>query len=149
LSNITASGTLAVTGSSTLTGNLTSNGALISTPEALAPALNAGAAVGVTTLTSTIAVNGTNAVTLANGTGNGQIKTIICTAVTAAGTATVTPTTANGFTSIAFTAAGQSVTLQYFSTGGWVILSVRNATIAALGDAQRHRCTGEALALCV
>jgi hypothetical protein len=146
--SIENSGTLAVTGSSVLTGNLTSNGALISTPEALSPALDAGAAVGVTTLTSTIAVNGTNAVTLANGT-NGQIKTIVCTAVTAAGTATVTPTTANGFTTIAFTAAGQSVTLQYFSTGGWVILSVRNATIAALGDAQRHRCTGEALALCV
>jgi hypothetical protein len=103
--------------------------------------------VGVTTLTSTIAVNGTNAVTLANGT-NGQIKTIVCTAVTAAGTATVTPTTANGFATIAFTAAGQSVTLQYFSTGGWVILSVRDATIAALGDAQRHRCAGETLALC-
>jgi hypothetical protein len=145
--SFTCSGTLAVNGATTLTGNLTSNGALISVPEALAPALDAGAAVGVTTLTSTIAVNGTNAVTLANGT-NGQIKTIVCTAVTSAGTATVTPTTANGFTTIAFTAAGQSVTLQYFTTGGWVILSVRNATIAALGDAQRHRCSGEALALC-
>lgn len=122
-------GLVNIAGATTLTGNLTSNGALITTPEALAPALNAGAAVGVTTLTSTIAVNGVNAVTLANGT-NGQIKTVVCTAVTAAGTATVTPTAANGYTTFAFTAAGQSVTIQYFTTGGWVILSVRGATIA-------------------
>jgi hypothetical protein len=121
--------TLSVTGSTTLTGNLTSNGALITTPEALAPALDAGAAVGVTTLTSTIAVNGTNAVTLANGT-NGQIKTIVCTAVTGAGTATLTPTTCTGYTTVAFTAAGQTLTLQYFTTGGWHILSVRGAVPA-------------------
>ena len=124
----TFSTTLAVTGATTLTGNLTANGAIISTPQALAPALNAGAAVGVTTLTSTIAVNGVNAVTLANGT-NGQLKTIVCTAVTAAGTATLTPTTKNGFTTVAFTTAGQTVTLQYFSTGGWVVISSRGATV--------------------
>jgi hypothetical protein len=115
--------TLAVTGTTTLSA------ALITTPEALAPALNAGAACGVTTVASGFALNGTNALTLANGT-NGQIKTIVCTAVTAAGTATLTPTTCSGFTTVAFTAAGQTLTLQYFTTGGWVILSVRGATPA-------------------
>ncbi len=74
-------------------------------------------------------INGVNAATLANGT-NGQIKTIVCTAVTVGGTATLTPTTANGFTTVAFTAAGQTLTLQYFTTGGWVILSVRGANPA-------------------
>jgi hypothetical protein len=110
-------------------GNVTASGTLITTPEALAPALNAGAACGVTTVATGFALNGVNALTLANGT-NGQIKTIVCTAVTAAGTATLTPTTANGFTTVAFTAAGQTLTLQYFTTGGWVILSVRGATPA-------------------
>ena len=71
----------------------------------------------------------TNSLTLANGT-NGQIKTIVCTAVTAAGTATLTPTTCSGFTTVAFTAAGQTLTLQYFTTGGWHLLSVRGATPA-------------------
>jgi hypothetical protein len=109
--------------------NLTASGTLITTPEALAPALNAGAACGVTKVASGFALNGVNALTLANGT-NGQIKTIVCTAVTAAGTATLTPTTCSGFTTVAFTAAGQTLTLQYFTTGGWVILSVRGATPA-------------------
>lgn len=121
--NGTLSGTLAVTGATTLSA------ALITTPEALAPALNAGAACGVTTVASGFALNGTNALTLANGT-NGQIKTIVCTAVTAAGTATLTPTTCSGFTTVAFTAAGQTLTLQYFTTGGWHLLSVRGATPA-------------------
>ena len=113
--------TLAVTGATTLSA------ALITTPEALAPALNAGAACAVTKVATGFALNGVNALTLANGT-NGQIKTIVCTAVTAAGTATLTPTTCSGFTTVAFTAAGQTLTLQYFTTGGWVILSVRGAT---------------------
>ena len=121
--NFSASGTLAVTGATTLSA------ALITTPEALAPALNAGAACGVTKVATGFALNGVNALTLANGT-NGQIKTIVCTAVTAAGTATLTPTTCSGFTTVAFTAAGQTLTLQYFTTGGWVILSVRGATPA-------------------
>ena len=112
-----------------MTGATTLSAALITTPEALAPALNAGAACGVTKVATGFALNGVNALTLANGT-NGQIKTIVCTAVTAAGTATLTPTTCSGFTTVAFTAAGQTLTLQYFTTGGWVILSVRGATPA-------------------
>jgi len=116
-------GTLAVTGATTLSA------ALITTPEAIAPALDAGITVSVATVATSFALNGVNALTLANGT-NGQIKTIVCTAVTAAGTATLTPTTCSGFTTVAFTAAGQTLTLQYFTTGGWVILSVRGATPA-------------------
>jgi hypothetical protein len=79
------------------------------------------------------AINGTNALTLGNPSGgweDGQVKVIVCTAVTAAGTATLTPTSCTGFSTVAFTAAGQTLTLQYFTTGGWVILSVRGATPA-------------------
>ncbi len=107
----------------------TLSGALITTPESLAPTLNGGVAVGVTTAATSLAINGANALTLANGT-NGQVKPLVCTAVTSAGTATLTPTTTNGFTTVAFTAAGQTLVLQYFTTGGWVILSVRGATPA-------------------
>jgi hypothetical protein len=75
-SNMTASGTLAVTGATTLTGNLTSNGAYISTPQALS-GNGAVAAVSLTTEVTTIANTGTanTTTTLAAGT-NGQRKVI-------------------------------------------------------------------------
>ena len=105
-------------------------GGLVTVPEALAPALDAGITVSVAVTATGFALNGTNAATLANGT-NGQIKVISCTAVTAAGTATLTPTTsAADYNTIAFTAAGQTATLQYFTTGGWYILSLRGAVAA-------------------
>jgi hypothetical protein len=74
--NLTASGTLAVTGATTLTGNLTSNGAYISTPQALS-GNGAVAAVNLTTEVTTIANTGTanTTTTLAAGT-NGQKKVI-------------------------------------------------------------------------
>jgi hypothetical protein len=74
--NIVAGGTLAVTGATTLTGNLTSNGAYISTPQALS-GNGAVAAVNLTTEITTIANTGTanTTTTLAAGT-NGQKKVI-------------------------------------------------------------------------
>ena len=68
--------TLAVTGATTLTGNLTSNGARISTPQALS-GNGAVAAVNLTTEITTIANTGTanTTTTLAAGT-NGQKKVI-------------------------------------------------------------------------
>ena len=74
--SVTCSGTLAVTGATTLTGNLTSNGAYISTPQALS-GNGAVAAVNLTTEVTTIANTGTanTTTTLAAGT-NGQKKVI-------------------------------------------------------------------------
>jgi hypothetical protein len=74
--NGTLGGTLAVTGATTLTGNLTSNGAYISTPQALS-GNGAVAAVSVATEVTTIANTGTanTTTTLAAGT-NGQKKVI-------------------------------------------------------------------------
>ena len=98
--------------------------------EVLAPALNAGFAVAITITSSGFALNGVNAATLANG-ANGQLKFICCTAVTAAGTATLTPTTsAADYNTISFTAAGQTATLQYYAIGGWHIISLRGAVAA-------------------
>ena len=121
--------TLAVNGATTLTGNLTSNGALISTPQALTTAAGTGA-VNLTTLTTEVTTTGVlDALTLANGTA-GQIKTIIHKA--GAFTSVLTPTTALGFTSITFLASlGQTATLQYTSAG-WVILAVGGSTLPVI-----------------
>ena len=123
---INATGTLAVTGATTLTGNLTSNGALISTPQALTGA----GAVNVTTLTTAVTTTApAQALTLANGT-NGQIKTIVHQALSGGGTWVLTPTTKTGYTTITSTAVGETCTLQFFTTIGWCILSLRGAIAA-------------------
>ena len=124
--SVTCSGTLAVTGATTLTGNLTSNGALISTPQALTGA----GAVNVTTLTTAVTTTApAQALTLANGT-NGQIKTIVHQALSGGGTWVLTPTTKTGYTTITSTAVGETCTLQFFTTIGWCILSLRGAIAA-------------------
>ena len=121
-----ASGTLAVTGATTLTGNLTSNGALISTPQALTGA----GAVNVTTLTTAVTTTApAQALTLADGT-NGQIKTIVHQALSGGGTWVLTPTTKTGYTTITSIAVGETCTLQFFTTIGWCILSLRGAIAA-------------------
>ena len=124
--NASVAGTLAVTGATTLTGNLTSNGALISTPQALTGA----GAVNVTTLTTAVTTTApAQALTLANGT-NGQIKTIVHQALSGGGTWVLTPTTKTGYTTITSTAVGETCTLQFFTTIGWCILSLRGAIAA-------------------
>ena len=115
-----------MTGATTLTGNLTSNVALISTPQALTGA----GAVNVTTLTTAVTTTApAQALTLANGT-NGQIKTIVHQALSGGGTWVLTPTTKTGYTTITSTAVGETCTLQFFTTIGWCILSLRGAIAA-------------------
>ena len=72
---------------------------------------------------------GAAAVTLADGSTSGQIK-IINHIVDGGGTATVTPTTFANGTTIAFDAVGESVTLVWNSTVGWVASSVNGATVS-------------------
>jgi len=124
--SFTTTGTLAVTGATTLTGNLTSNGALITTPQALSGA----GAVNVTTLTTAVTTTApAQALTLADGT-NGQIKTIVHQALSGGGTWVLTPTTKTGYTTITSSAVGDTCTLQFFTTIGWCILSLRGAIAA-------------------
>jgi hypothetical protein len=123
---ITAAGTLAVTGATTLTGNLTSNGALISTPQALSGA----GAINITTLTTAFTATApAHALTLADGT-NGQIKTVCMVATSGGGTGVLTPTTKTGYTTVTFGAAGDSVMLQFFTTAGWCVIGSRGVVIA-------------------
>jgi len=94
-----------------------------------AQALTGAGAVDITSAVTTIASSGVIALTLANGTSTNQIK--IITMIADGGTATLTPTTLNGYSTIAFDTDGDSVVLIYLdSTNGWSILSNQGCTLA-------------------
>lgn len=84
-------------------------------------------AVPITSGTVRLTTTGADALTLANGV-NGQILTIVMVAYV--GDGTLTPATKTGFSTITFTAVGNSVTLQYFTTLGWMIVSNYGGTVA-------------------
>ena len=110
----------------TFTGTQTFSNAIVTS----AQPLSGPGAVNVTTVLTEFTSTGTgDALTLANGTA-GQLKTIAYIAEGAgADTGILTPATPLGFATITFNAIGDTATLQYTSAG-WVILSVRGATVA-------------------
>lgn len=83
-------------------------------------ALSGAGAVDIVSGTTLWTTTGANAGTLANGV-SGQRKTIIM--VVDGGDGTLTPTTKTGYSTITFTAVGQSVTLEWVASLGWVIES--------------------------
>jgi hypothetical protein len=108
-----------------LTGNVTGNvtGDVIATVQSLSGA----GAVNITDMMTSLTTTGASqALTLANGT-VGQIK--IITHTVDGGSAVLTPTTKIGFSTVTFTAVGDSVSLIY-SSAGWVIFGDRGVTIA-------------------
>ena len=112
------------------TGAITSNAAYNKAIRGGVQALSgAGAADTVNLITELTTAAGAAAVTLADGSTSGQIK-IINHIVDGGGTATVTPTTFANGTTIAFDAVGESVTLVWNSTVGWVASSVNGATVS-------------------
>ena len=103
-------------------------GGLVTVPIAQT-ATTAAVSVAVTTtaLTTTAPAQ---AITLANGT-NGQIKIVTHIASSGGGTAVLTPaTSAADYNTITFSSVGNTATLQYHTTGGWYILSLRGAVAA-------------------
>jgi hypothetical protein len=84
-------------------------------------------AIPITAGTVRLTTTGANALTLANGV-DGQILSIVM--VADGGDGTLAPTTETGFTTITFNDVGDSVTLQYFTTLGWMILSNNGCTVA-------------------
>lgn len=112
-----------------VTGNVTGNvtGDLTGRTFGTVTALSGAGAVPVTSSTVRLTTTGANALTLANGT-NGQLLTIVM--VVDGGDGTLTPTTKTGYTTITFNDAGDAVTLQYFTTLGWMIVSNYGATVA-------------------
>ena len=108
-----------------LTGNVTGNvtGVQIGTVTALSGA----GAIPITASTVRLTTTGANALTLANGT-NGQLLTIVM--VADGGDGTLTPTTKTGFSTLTFGDVGDAVTLQYFTTLGWMIISNNGVAVA-------------------
>lgn len=107
------------------TGNVTGNvtGRVIGTVAALSGA----GAVPVTAGTVRLTTTGANALTLADGV-NGQLLTIVM--VVDGGDGTLTPATKTGFATVTFNDVGDAVTLQFFTTLGWMIVANYGATVA-------------------
>ena len=96
--------------------------------DSTAQALTAAGAVNITTAVTTIASSAAIALTLPNG-GAGQIK--IITMITDGGTATLTPATLNGYTTIAFDTDGDSCMLYYAgATPGWCVIANQGCVLA-------------------
>ena len=117
----------AVTGN--ITGNITGNvtGTLTGRVVGTVGARSGAGAVPLTTDVVRLTTTGVNALTLAAGT-NGQRLTIIM--IVDAGDGTLTPVAATGFATVTFTAVGNAVVLQYFTTQGWMIVSNYGTTVA-------------------
>jgi len=108
-----------------VTGNVTGNVSGVTT--ATNQSLSGAGAVNITTgLTSLTTTGASQALTLADG-AVGQIKIIVHTVD--GGSAVLTPTTKIGFSTVTFTAVGDSVALIYTATG-WAIFGSRGVTIA-------------------
>lgn len=80
-------------------------------------------AISVVKRSSTLAVSGTVAYTLANGTRVGQRKSIHCDTAAATPHGVVTPATGSGWTSADFTTARGSLELEWIAAG-WRIVAV-------------------------
>ena len=90
--------------------------------------LSGAGAVDLTNLVTELTTTGTDALTLADGTTSGQIK--IVNMIVDGGDGTLTPTTFANGTTITFDAVGESATLVWNSTVGWIASSTQGATIA-------------------
>ena len=90
-------------------------------------AITAAGAVNLTTPVTTVATSAAIALTLANG-AVGQVKIICMT--TDGGTATLTPTTLNGYSTVAFDTVGDSCILIYNTTGGWSVIGNQGCVLA-------------------
>ena len=114
----------------TSTGAITTDADYNATIRGGVQTLSGAGAANLTDLITELTTGaGAAAVTLADGSTSGQIK-IINHIVDGGGTATVTPTTFANGTTIAFDAVGESVTLVWNSTVGWVASSVNGATVS-------------------
>ena len=92
---------------------------------------SASTIVDVTSAISTVASGASAlALSLANGTSDGQVK-FISMITDGGGTATITPVTLLGYSTIALADVGDSCTLLYLnSTSGWAVISNQGCALA-------------------
>jgi hypothetical protein len=112
----------------TTTGAITSNASYGKAIRGGVQSLSGAGAVDLTNLITELTTTGADALTLADGTTSGQIK--IINMIVDGGDGTLTPTTFANGTTITFDAVGESATLVWNSTIGWVAISTVGATIA-------------------
>lgn len=86
-------------------------------------------ALSLSTRTSLVSVTSTKAYTLADGTYEGQRKSIYVTVAASTPDGTLTPATFADGTSIDLDAVSESVELEWHASGGWQVLSLVGATI--------------------
>jgi len=101
----------------------------IDIPQGAQQSLSGAGAVNVTSYSTVWTSGGAVAGTLANGVRIGQLKEIMLTV--AGGTGTLTPATASGFTTIAFSVVGDMVLLEWTGSG-WIILKRYNVATGAI-----------------
>jgi hypothetical protein len=112
----------------TTTGAFTTNATYNATITGGVQGLTGAGAVDLTNLITELTTTGADALTLADGSTSGQVK--IVNMIVDGGDGTLTPTTFANGTTITFDAVGESVTLVWNSTVGWVATSVNGATVA-------------------
>ena len=110
------------------TGAITSNASYGKAIRGGVQSLSGAGAVDLDNLITELTTTGAYALTLADGTTSGQIK--IINMIVDGGDGTLTPTTFANGTTITFYAVGESATLVWNSTVGWVATSTVGATIA-------------------
>ena len=110
------------------TGAITSNAVYGKAIRGGVQSLSGAGAVDLDNLVTELTTTGANALTLADGTTSGQIK--IVNMIVDGGDGTLTPTTFANGTTITFDAVGESATLVWNSTIGWIASSTQGATIA-------------------
>ena len=110
------------------TGTVTSDASYGKSIRGGVQSLSGAGAVDLTNLVTELTTTGANALTLADGSTSGQIK--IVNMIVDGGDGTLTPTTFANGTTITFDAVGESATLVWNSTVGWIASSTQGATIA-------------------
>ena len=109
------------------TGAVTVNASFGTDVVLSAQSLSGAGAVDLTNAFTSLTTSGVSqALTLADGTA-GEVKVIVHTVD--GGSAVLTPTTKIGFSTVTFTAVGDSVMLIY-TAAGWAIIGSRGVTIA-------------------
>lgn len=94
-------------------------------------AVSAAGAISVLTRTTTLAVTGTTAYTLADGIYEGQRKTVTVISGASTPAGTVTPTTPAGHANVsALGAVGDTVTWEWHFATGWLVVSANGVTVA-------------------
>ena len=112
----------------TSTGAITTDAVYNATIRGGVQTLTGAGAVDLTNLVTELTTTGADALTLADGTTSGQVK--IVNMIVDGGNGTLTPTTFANGTTITFDAVGESATLVWNSTIGWIASSTQGATIA-------------------